>query len=478
MTTDQLTKGEGANIDQAPLNLLMSPKALVVKSNKLVEARQRFSIQEQRIILLLISKIRPEDVNFLWYKFQIRDFARFLGIETSRGIYVDVRKAVRKMMKRIVTIDRKGENMDLHWIESAAYGEKGYVKIRLNQDLKPYLLRLTTHFTKYYIGYVLHLRSTYSIRIYELLKRFENLGEVFFDVERLKNILGVSDDEYKLYGHFKNKVVLVAQRELLEKTDIAFTFEETKTGKKITGIRFVIVQNEPKQQFLALPEPPSLVCEVPIEDSRPQKREAPPRGSAAPPPQDDGDTAENFTRLVAMLPEKFRKMKSLENLISKGLQQYGFDFVARNINYSNVKSNASKPGSNPLKRANYGAYLAKALAGDFGLSFQENEEVTAEERAIAEQRRKEEAEKKQAEEKRRAKETADQEKAEGILLALPESDLSAIRAEAEERIPPNLRGKFSSMLVKMEMRKIVLERLAPKAPAPPHPEPTSKPNPE
>ena len=72
--------------------LIMSPKALVVKSNKLVEARQRLSIQEQRLILLLISKIRPEDVNFLWYKFQIMDLAKFLGLEKSKRIYIDVEK--------------------------------------------------------------------------------------------------------------------------------------------------------------------------------------------------------------------------------------------------------------------------------------------------------------------------------------------------------------------------------------------------
>ena len=73
MTSDKTTQREETDIDNPPLNLLMSPKALVVKSNKLVEARQRLSVQEQRVILLLISKIRPEDVNFLWYKFQIRD---------------------------------------------------------------------------------------------------------------------------------------------------------------------------------------------------------------------------------------------------------------------------------------------------------------------------------------------------------------------------------------------------------------------
>lgn len=461
--------------EKPPVKLIMSPKALVVKSNKLVEARQRLSIQEQRIILLLISKIRPEDVNFLWYKFQILDLAKFLGIEASKGIYIDVRKAVRKLMKRVLTIDRKEQNIDLHWIEAAAYGEKGYVKICINQVLKPYLLNLKAHFTKYYIGYVVHLRSTYSIRIYELLKRFENLGEVFFEVDRLKHTLGVDQDEYKLYGHFKNKVVLVAQKELHEKTDITFAFEETKTGKKITGIRFVIKKNDPKQKFLALPEPPAFVCEEPIKPQKHQAKEEPRPGSAEPPapPEENGDSEENFNRLVALLPPKFQKMKSVQTVIQRYLREYDFDFVARNIRYANVKSNAVKPGTNPTRQANYCAYLSKTLAGDFGLPFQENEEVNVAEKDLAEQRRRavEEAKRKEAE--RQAEEIKSRAKAETILQTLSGPALEELRKQAIERLPAELKtSRYSSMMIKMEMQKMVLEQIAAKPPTPDPKEPT------
>lgn len=452
--------------DSKHVDLVMSPRALVVKSNKLVEARQRLSVQEQRIILLLVSKIRPEDINFLWYKFQIMDLAKFLGVERSKRIYIDVRKAVRKLMKRLVTIDRKGENIDLHWIESAAYGEKGYVKIRINQDLKPYLLNLKTHFTKYYIGYVIHLRSTYSIRIYELLKRFENMGEVFFEVDRLKRILGVNDDEYTLYGNFKNKVVLVAQKELHEKTDITFTFDELKEGKRVTGLRFIIKKNTPKQKVLSLPEPPAFVCEEPIKPQKHQVREEQRPGLAEIPPslpEENGDTEENFKRLITLLPEKFREMKSLQKLIQRALREYGYDFVARNIKYTNAKSNAVKQGTKPGRPGNYGAYLSKALVGDFGLSFQENEELKTTEKALADLRRQEEEEKRREETKRQAKEAENRAKAETILQALSEDELMELRKQAIERLPPDLqKSRFSSMMIKMEMQKIILERFAAK----------------
>jgi hypothetical protein len=372
-------------------------------------------------------------------------------------------------MKRLITIDRKGENIDLHWIESAAYGEKGYVRIRINQDLKPYLLNLKAHFTKYYIGYVIHLRSTYSIRIYELLKRYENMGEVSFEVERLKHALGVNDDEYKLYGHFKNKVILVAQRELLDKTDIAFNFEEAKTGKKITGIRFVIAKNEPKQKVLTLPEPPALVCEAPIKQSKLPIQESP--GSLG----EESDSFDECDSLMNLIPEKFREMKSLQKLISRAFQEYGYDYVARNINYTNTKSNALKPGIDPVQKANYHAYLSKSLTGDFGLSFQENADLKAAENVLAERRRQDEEAKRHEEAKRQSREAEDREKAETVLQALSETELSELRKRAVDQLPPDLqKNKFSSMIIKLEMQKIVLERINAKPPLSDPEEPSSE----
>ncbi len=456
------SENEQQKSEQPHVKLIMSPKAIIVKANKLVEARQRLSIQEQRIILLLISKIRPEDVNFLWYKFRILDLAKFLGIEKSQGIYLDVRKAVRKLMKRIITVDRKEQNIDLHWLEAAAYGEKGFVKICINQVLKPYLLNLKTQFTKYNISYIVHLRSTYSIRIYELLKRFEYLGEATFSLDKLKYTLGVDPDEYKLYGHFKSKVILVAQKELLKKTDIAFTFEETKSGKKISEIRFIIKKNDPEQKYLTLPEPPAFVCEEPIKPQSHQAQKEPQFEPAKPLElsEESDDTEKNFNRLVAMLPPKFQNMKSIQNVIQRYLREYDFDFVARNINYTNAKSNAVKSETNLARQANYGAYLSKSFAGDFGLSFQENEDVKATEKALADRRRQEEEEKKREEAKHQAKEAENRAKAETILLTLSESELMELRKQAIERLPPDIqKSNFSSMMVKMEMQKIILEQI-------------------
>lgn len=44
-------------------------------------------------------------------------------------------------------------------------------------------------------------------------------------------------------GNFKTRVILTAQKELKQKTDIYFTFTEVKEGRKIVAIEFEIFEN-------------------------------------------------------------------------------------------------------------------------------------------------------------------------------------------------------------------------------------------
>ena len=177
--------------------------------------------------------------------------------------------------------------------------------------------------------------------------------------------------------------------------------------------------------------------------------------------------------LVALLPPKFQEMKSVQTLIQRYLREYGFDFVVRNIKYANVKSNAVKPGTNPTKQANYCAYLSKTLAGDYGLPFQENEEVNAAEKDLAEQRRRAAEEAKRKEAERLAEEAKNRAKAEAILQTLSGNALEELRKQAIERLPAELKtSRYSSVMIKMEMQKMVLEREAGQQPT--FQEPTPK----
>lgn len=430
--------------------------SMVVKSNKLIEARYRLTLQEQRLVLLLTSKIRREDADFQWYRLKILDLAKFLGLEKNKNIYEAVRKSIKRLMQRVITIE--DINTDLHWIDAASYGEKGVVRLAVHQILKPYLLSLRSHFTKYYLKYVVYLKSVYSIRLYEILKRYENVGEAVIMLESLRQMLGVQDKEYEAYNNFKRKTILIAHQEIPQKTDITFDFEELKEGKRVTKIRFRIRSQTPPEPAM-LPDIDQIIVGAEIRKPRKLPVPVPEPAKETDPTAGEEDTAENFRQLLDLIPQKYREMKSVQKVLQRHLRENGFPYVVRNINYTNAKSNAVKAGTNPTKDANYYVYLSKALAGDFGLPFQENQEVKAAERALAEQRRREAEEKKRQETSRQSEEARRRDKAEGILQALSESQLEEIRKQAIERLPHGFKdNKFSAMLVKLEMQKIVLER--------------------
>lgn len=223
-------------------------KALVTKSNNLVEARYHFSIWETRVFTKLVSLIQPDDKDFKKYKLQIKDLVSFFSVNDNDA-YVKIKAVPDSLLKKVVTIPYT-ENGEERFLKTGLIAQatipkkkEGYIELSFHPDLKPYLLQLKRTFLSYDIRNVLKISSVYSVRIYELLKQYERIGCREFDIETLKVILGVSD-KYKLYGHFKSRIIIKAQEDLEQYTDICFDFNEIKKGRRVTDIFFEIKKNK------------------------------------------------------------------------------------------------------------------------------------------------------------------------------------------------------------------------------------------
>jgi plasmid replication initiation protein len=223
-------------------------KSLIVKSNYLIEAPYKLTIQEQRIVFMMISMLKPDDKDFNIYRVSIKYFKEMVGVK-GEGSYEKLKEITIKLRKRDLVIHRPdGSELQAGWVSSADYmpGE-GCVELCFDPKLKPYLLGLKEFFTKYSLDNILCLRRVYSVRLYELLKQYETIGERFVKVDTLKEMLGMTTDEYKLYGHLKERVIRPAQNELKSKTDLQFDFQEIKEGRKVKTIRFIIKPNKKKE---------------------------------------------------------------------------------------------------------------------------------------------------------------------------------------------------------------------------------------
>ena len=214
----------------------------VVKSNDLIQ-KSRFDLttQEQKIILYLISKIRPEDTELHEYEFSIVDFCKICGIDYANGKnYGNIKKTIKSLNDKSIWVTLKdGGETTIRWIERPYINKNsGAIKIKLDELMKPYLLQLQERFTQYELLYTLPMKSQYAIRFYELLKSYEWKKTAEMEIDDLKRMLNA--EHYTRFYDFKKKVLEISMKEIADYTDLNVDYTLQKTGKQFTRIIFHI----------------------------------------------------------------------------------------------------------------------------------------------------------------------------------------------------------------------------------------------
>lgn len=225
----------------------------VVKSNDLIRnSRYNLTLMEQRIILRLIQIIKPEDTEFRTYDFSIKEFCEICGISDQSGkTYEYIREIVKELRSKNLVIKTEDGELICGWIESSRYIKStGIIKISLSQDLKPYLLELKKNFTGYSLNNILSMKSKYSIRMYELLKSFEYLGEITIDIDTLKGNLYAT--QYQRWSDVKNKILDISVMEINRFTDLKVSYILRKSGKRIQYVIFNLEKKNPDEQVKAI----------------------------------------------------------------------------------------------------------------------------------------------------------------------------------------------------------------------------------
>jgi plasmid replication initiation protein len=237
----------------------------VQKSNDLIRKfKVEMNTPQFKLTLYLISKAYTLD-NDLEYTFDIKDFCRCCGLDEGNG------NNYRRLKRELKTLSDKSQ-----WVEvwddpdtevlvrmiSKAWinPHSGKVRIRLDEDIKPYILELRKNweqkgklFTKFALLYTLPMKSLYSIRLYELLKSWadatlsESEGH-WWTIEQLQNLLG---SDYERYQDFRRYVVETALKEINKYSDISVKYEPVKEGRSYKYINFYI-RNKSERELISV----------------------------------------------------------------------------------------------------------------------------------------------------------------------------------------------------------------------------------
>ena len=221
-------------------------KNTVVKANELIQkSRFSLSLQQQKVVLYLISQITPYDEDFKLYEFSIKQFCQVCGIDYNNGKnYIDLKNAIKEIADKSIWINLpSGKQTLVRWIEKPYIDDNcGIIQIKLDADMKPYLLQLKENFTKYELLWTLNFRSKYTIRFYELIKsiHYHELETYSreFDLDELRRMLGA--ETYKTYQTFKARVLEPVIQEVNSYSDKNVSFEPIKRGRAVAKIKLSI----------------------------------------------------------------------------------------------------------------------------------------------------------------------------------------------------------------------------------------------
>ncbi len=234
-------------------NTKSSEKHLVTQSNKLIEAdysKAKLPAKTLKVGRLIVAKISPDDKDFRLTRVKNSDIRQYLGYKKNvpyNRFNADLENICKQLNEEpIRLLTDKGTILNAFLISSWENDWREDVTVfEISGRLKEHLLELQRNYTTYQLKNLPSLKSSYSIRIYEILIQYKKIGKRTFELEDLKRLIGCN---YNLYGHVKKKAILKAQSELIKHTDIRFDFEEIKEGKKVIGLIFYIYPNEPKSE--------------------------------------------------------------------------------------------------------------------------------------------------------------------------------------------------------------------------------------
>ena len=215
---------------------------LVTKSNNLVEAGYKLSLNEQRLVLSVISQLDarkpfPKNNEFI---ITASEFSQIFDIPLKQAYEILDDAASRLYERDIKTFDQAAKTREkFRWVDGVKYWDgEAKVTLSLSRHIVPYLAMLHQQFTTYELKQISKLKTSYSIRFYELLVQFINTGERYISLEKIRSLFELTK-EYPRFYDFKKRIIIPSLHEINLNTNLLVEWDIVKKGKVITGLIFV-----------------------------------------------------------------------------------------------------------------------------------------------------------------------------------------------------------------------------------------------
>lgn len=225
----------------------INTKLVVTTSNLIVNAAYKLTLNEQRVLLLILAKIESKDTNYgpkTEFIVTAKEFSETFGIPL-KSAYTPLQEAGDHLLERKITlpIKHRSHYVKSQWVSDVEYINLGSgastssIKINIAPRMLPLLTQLKSNFTTYQLAHTARFKSAYSHRIYQMLVQWKSTGRLKIDLAQLRNRL-MLPPLYDQYKFLKSRILTPCLKEINKHSDLKVELKEIKSGRQVTDIVF------------------------------------------------------------------------------------------------------------------------------------------------------------------------------------------------------------------------------------------------
>lgn len=237
---------------------------VVIKSDRLVNAKYEYSIHALKLANVIISMIHKynekrqliteQHFSKDGYKISYRVLSELMGITDYDYLKQTIVAAIDNLDRGKIWVSPE---MYVNLISAVHFGTDGVLTFYFHSSVEEHLLNLKKRFVKYKTENILRLNTAYSIRLYELIMSGRYKGKLKITLTELRHALNITGPAYDRYNNIKNRVLEPSKKLIEENTDIVFLYREIKVPKKkeIGAIEFYNIKYKDQKNNVSIEIP-------------------------------------------------------------------------------------------------------------------------------------------------------------------------------------------------------------------------------
>ena len=276
-------------IEESNNLMLLNDENILSRSNVLITSKYHASLLESKIMALAMFRVQQEGIGLSTY-FTTKELVDTLGLHEGNAIYQKLRNASIDMVShKYLLEDPESERFIVFPIVTECVYDRGVFKITFHENVRSHIFRLKSSFTQMSLPILMSfgtggkrdLRSNFTFRIYEILSTMKyhltdrrpeysfrydladfkmTIGAVDVNQPSIQKAIGLKNltpaeilekyvkeegRKFDRWSDFRDRVLIPAQGEIGNKTDLEFSFVPVRAGRggKVCAIIFTIRRN-------------------------------------------------------------------------------------------------------------------------------------------------------------------------------------------------------------------------------------------